>query len=49
MIARYIKDTLGNDINDSILLDAVLGYLGISAYHSHSFMQVKSSKNHQLV
>jgi hypothetical protein len=44
----YKDTTIGKCISNSIPLDADLGYLGIEAYHTNSFIPVKLSKNHQL-
>ena len=35
-------------MSNSIVLEADLGYLGIGAYHTNSYIPIKSSKNHQL-
>jgi hypothetical protein len=48
MISRYIKETIGKGIINSIPLDADIGYLGIEAYHANSLIPIKSSKKHQL-
>jgi hypothetical protein len=45
---KVYKETIGKGISNSIPLDADPGYLGIQAYHSNSFIPVKSGKNHQL-
>jgi hypothetical protein len=45
---KVFKDTIGKGIGNSIPLDADSGYQGIEAYHSNSFIPIKSSKNHQL-
>jgi hypothetical protein len=45
---KIYKETTGKDISNSIPLDADCGYQGIEAYHSNSFIPIKSSKNHQL-
>lgn len=42
------KDTIGKSVNNSIPLDADLGYLGIEDYYSNSVIPLKSSKKHQL-
>ncbi|MDR0742988.1 MAG: transposase [Tannerella sp.] len=44
---KIYKDTIGKGVSDSIALDADLGYQGIEAYHSNSFIPIKASKNHQ--
>jgi hypothetical protein len=45
---KVYKDTIGENISNSIPLDADLGYLGIEHYHSNSFIPIKSSKKHEL-
>jgi hypothetical protein len=45
---KVYKDTIGKSVSNSIPLSADLGYLGIEAYHSNSFIPVKSSKKHRL-
>jgi hypothetical protein len=45
---KMYKDSIGSSVSNSIPLDADLGYLGIEAYHSNSFIPVKSSKKHKL-
>ena len=44
---KIYKDTIGKSVSNSISIDADLGYLGIEAYHSNSFIPIKSSKNRQ--
>ena len=39
---------MGNEISNSIPLDADLAYLGIEHYHANSFIPIKASKNHPL-
>jgi hypothetical protein len=48
MISKYIKETIGVGISNSIPLDADSGYQGIREYHANSFIPVKSSKKHKL-
>jgi hypothetical protein len=45
---KVYKDTIGEDVSNSIPVDADLGYLGIQAYHRNSFIPIKRSKNHQV-
>jgi hypothetical protein len=45
---KVFKDTIGKGVSNSIPLDANSGCRGIEAYHSNSFMPVKSSKNRHL-
>jgi len=42
------KNTIGKSVSNTIPIDADLGYMGIEAYHSNSFIPIKTSKNHQL-
>jgi hypothetical protein len=45
---KVYKETIGKSVSTSIVRDADFGYQGIKEYHSHSFIPIKSSKNHQL-
>jgi hypothetical protein len=45
---KVYNDTRGNEISNSIPVDADRGYLGIEEYHSNSFIPVQSSKKHHL-
>jgi IS5 family transposase len=48
MISRYIKDTIGKGIRESIGLDGDSGYQGIEEYHGNSFIPIKTRKKHKL-
>ena len=45
---KMYKDTIGEGVNECILLQADLGYLGIEKLHVNSEIPKKSSKNHKL-
>ena len=45
---KLYKDTVGKSIDESILLQADLGYLGIEQLHANSMIPIKESKNHKL-
>ena len=40
------KDTIGKNVDESIIIQADLGYLGIKKEHAHSQIPYKESKNH---
>jgi hypothetical protein len=42
------KDTIGKGVNESILIRADLGYLGIEKLHGNSLIPKKGSKLHKL-
>jgi hypothetical protein len=42
------KDTIGKNIDDSILAQTDLGYLGIEKLHANSLIPIKASKNRKL-
>jgi hypothetical protein len=45
---KLYKDTIGEDVDESIKLQADLGYLGIEKLHANSLIPIKESKNHKL-
>ena len=45
---KMYKDTVGKKVDESIMIQADLGYLGIEKLHSNSMLPVKESKNHKL-
>lgn len=45
---KLYKDTIGNDVDESIKVLADLGYLGIEKLHINSLIPKKESKNHKL-
>jgi hypothetical protein len=42
------KDTIGKNVDESIIMQADLGYLGIAKLHANSEAPYKESKNHTL-
>jgi hypothetical protein len=42
------KDTIGKKVDESIMMQTDLGYLGIEKLHINSLIPVKESKNHKL-
>jgi hypothetical protein len=45
---QVYKDTIGNCVNETILIQADLGYLGIEKLHANSQIPKKESKLHKL-
>jgi hypothetical protein len=45
---KLYKDSIGEGVDESILIQADLGYLGIEALHPNCRIPKKSSKNHKL-
>jgi len=45
---KIYKDTIGQSVNGSILIQADLGYLGIEKLHENSQIPKKESKLHKL-
>jgi hypothetical protein len=45
---QLYKDTIGNGVDESILIQADLGYLGIEKLHRNSRIPKKESKLHKL-
>ena len=45
---KLYKDSRGARVDESILIQADLGYLGIEAFHPNSQIPKKSSKKHKL-
>jgi len=42
------KDTIGKNVDESIVIQTDLGYLGIEKFHANSLLPIKESKNHKL-
>jgi hypothetical protein len=45
---QVYKDTIGKGVNESVLIQADLGYLGIEKLHENSQIPKKESKLHKL-
>jgi len=45
---KLYKDTIGKNVDESILVQTDLGYLGIEQLHTNSLIPIKESKNHKL-
>jgi hypothetical protein len=45
---KLYKDTIGNKVDESIVLQTDLGYLGIESFHTNCLIPIKESKNHKL-
>ena len=45
---KLYKDTIGKEVNESILMYGDLGYVGIEKFHANSLIPIKESKNHKL-
>ena len=45
---KLYKDTIGKNVDESILIQTDLGYLGIEQFHKNSLIPIKESKNHKL-
>ena len=45
---KLYKDTVGKKVDESIVLQMDLGYLGIEKLHANSLIPIKGSKNHKL-
>ena len=45
---KLYKDTIGKNVDEAILLQTDLGYLGIEKLHANSLIPIKESKNHKL-
>jgi hypothetical protein len=45
---KLYKDTVGKHVDESITIQADLGYLGIDKFHANSEVPFKESKNHTL-
>jgi len=45
---KLFKETVGKNIDESILAQTDLGYLGIEQLHVNSLIPIKESKNHKL-
>ena len=45
---KLYKDTVGKNVDESIVLQMDLGYLGIEKLHTNSLIPIKESKNHKL-
>jgi len=45
---KLYKDTIGKNIDESILVQTDLGYLGIEQLHENSLIPIKESKHYKL-
>jgi hypothetical protein len=45
---KLFKDTIGKAVDQTILIQADLGYLGIHDFHANSQIPIKESKYHKL-
>jgi len=45
---KLYKETIGKNVDESILMQTDLGYLGIEKLHANSLIPIKESKNHKL-
>jgi hypothetical protein len=45
---KLYKDSIGKNVDESILVQTDLGYLGIEQLHMNSLIPIKESKNHKL-
>jgi len=45
---KLYKDTVGKNVDESIIMQTDLGYLGIEKLHANSEVPYKESKNHKL-
>ena len=45
---KLYKDTVGKNVDESILIRTDLGYLGIEKLHANSLIPIKESKNNKL-
>ena len=45
---KLYKNTIGKNIDESILVQTDLGYLGIEQLHPNCLIPIKESKNHKL-
>jgi len=45
---KLFKDTVGENVDETILIQTDLGYLGIENLHLNSLIPIKESKNHKL-
>ena len=45
---KLYKDTIGKNVDESILVQTDLGYLGIEQLHENVLIPIKESKNHKL-
>ena len=45
---KLYKDTIGKNVDESILVQTDLGYLGIEQLHTNSLIPIKESKNRKL-
>ena len=45
---KLYKDTVGKNVDESILVQTDLGYLGIERLHTNSLIPIKESKYHKL-
>ena len=45
---KLYKETVGENVHESILVQTDLGYLGIEKLHKNCLLPIKESKNHKL-
>jgi hypothetical protein len=45
---KLYKETVGKDVDESIMMNGDLGYLGIEKLHANSLIPKKASKKHKL-
>jgi len=45
---KLYKDTVGEEVDESITILVDLGFLGIDKLHANSMIPIKESKNHKL-
>ena len=45
---KLYKETIGKNVDESILMQTDLGYLGIEKLHANCLLPIKESKNHKL-
>ena len=45
---KLYKDTIGKNVDESILMQTDLGYLGIEKLHANILLPIKESKKHKL-
>ena len=45
---KLYKDTVGKNVDETIVVQTDLGYLGIEKLHANSLIPIKGSKNHKL-
>ena len=45
---KLLSESIGTDVDESIMMLLDLGYLGIEKLHANSMVPIKESKNHKL-